>query len=358
MFFALVLVLLCAWLPLPAIAAPFIPNSAITQTIALTPTAALDRLLQAEMVQADWFMNQFLQQIPLQQVQSLLDSLKQSMGSLQTITPIADGYELTFENGIVPAQIRLNDQGQIAGLFFGPPEAPIALEEAVNTLQSFPSEASLLVLSGDEVLADVEADKPLAVGSAFKLAVLVALEEAIAQGHLNWDDVVTLQPEWRSLPGGMLQDWPTGTALTVETLATLMISLSDNTATDALIQMLGRETIEAIAPRNQPLLTTREFFALKNPDNAETLRQFRQANPARQRQLLDALKVAPLPDVSLFAGNPIALDVEWTFSAYELCELITQVQDLPLMSVNPGVAVTVPGSSRKLRQIGSQASLQ
>ncbi|MEO1295124.1 MAG: serine hydrolase [Cyanobacteria bacterium J06636_16] len=338
MIVALVLTLLCAWMPMPAIAAPPIPPVAIAQTTILPPNQALERLFQPESVQNDWFMSQFLEQIPLGQVQALLDSLKQSMGSLQTITPIANGYELTFERGIVPAQIRLNDQGQIAGLFFGPPEAPISVEEAVSSLGEFPGEASLLVLADDEVLADVQADEPLAVGSAFKLAVLVALKEAIAQGTLNWDDVVTLQPEWRSLPGGILQDWPAGTALTVETLATLMISVSDNTATDALIQILGREPIEAIAPRNQPLLTTREFFALKNPDNADTLRRFRQANTVKKRQLLDSLESVALPDASLFTGNPIALDVEWSFSAHELCDLIAQVQDLPLMSVNPGVA--------------------
>ena len=42
-----------------------------------------------------------------------------------------------------------------------------------------------------------------------------------------------------------MQDWPPGAAVTVETLATLMISVSDNTATDTLIRLVGRERVEA-----------------------------------------------------------------------------------------------------------------
>lgn len=47
----------------------------------------------------------------------------------------------------------------------------------------------------------------------------------------------------------------------------------------------------------------------------------------------------PLPSVSAVAGpDPKAVDVEWFFTAYELCALMSRVQDLPLMAINPGVA--------------------
>ncbi|MBD0336950.1 MAG: serine hydrolase, partial [Cyanobacteria bacterium Co-bin13] len=198
--------------------------------------------------------------------------------------------------------------------------------------------ASLLVLQGEQELANVNAEQPLAVGSAFKLAVLAALRGEIEQGQRRWDEVVALQPDWKSLPSGLLQDWPDGTALTLETLATLMISLSDNTATDTLIHTLGRQPIESLSSRNRPFLSTREFFALKNPQNASVLEQFRAGDEAERRTLLGALAEAPLPSVNVFAGDPVAPDVEWFFSAQELCALMAQVDDLPLMQVNPGVA--------------------
>ena len=91
-----------------------------------------------------------------------------------------------------------------------------------------------------------------AVGSAFKLAVLAALKDQVAAGALAWDDVATLEAGHISLPSGILQAWPVGSPLTIHTLASLMISVSDNTATDALIALLGRDLIESYTTLNHP----------------------------------------------------------------------------------------------------------
>ena len=82
------------------------------------------------------------------------------------------------------------------------------------------------------------------MGSTFKLATLTALRRDIEKKKRAWTDVVTLRPEVRSLPSGILRDWPDGSPLTLYALAALMISKSDNTATDALIGLLGRDAIE------------------------------------------------------------------------------------------------------------------
>lgn len=339
-FLAIALSLVCLWVSLaPAAIAVPIAIPIMAQAARPSPVQVLEQLFQTGAAQAAWFDPRFLRQIPIRQIQTLLGSLKRAMGGLQSVVPVADGYELTFEQGTVPAKMRLNDQGQIEMLFFGPPEGPIDLAEAAQTLQDFDGSASLLVLAGDQVLAAVNADAPLAVGSAFKLVVLTALQAAIAQDRLQWQDVVTLKPEWRSLPSGLLQTWPVGTAMTLESLATLMISISDNTAADALIDTVGREALEALSPRNQPFFSTREFFALKHPANADRLQAFRAAlEPAAKRTVLEATATAALPPVSLFAGAPIALDIEWQLTTRELCQLMAQVRDLPLMAINPGVA--------------------
>jgi hypothetical protein len=47
-----------------------------------------------------------------------------------------------------------------------------------------------------------------------------------------------------------------------------MISVSDNTAADALLSIAGRENVEKFAPRNRPFLSTREAFILKAVPNA------------------------------------------------------------------------------------------
>ena len=309
------------------------------QALPLSPSQAIERLFNSNSLQYEWFAPSFLQQISLPQIERIVKNIQQTLGSYQQVQAVGENYQVFFEEGRVPTRIALNEQGQITLLFFAPPEAKaISITEVVEKLEALPGEVSFLVMKGNSTLAELNADKPLAVGSAFKLAVIETLRQQIYTDKRNWSDVVKLQPSWKSLPSGILQTWPDDTPLTLQTLATLMISLSDNTATDALIDILGRETIEPLTERNRPFLTTRELFTLKNPQNKALLQRYREGDIEQKRQILAETQSAPLPNVTLFEGNPIATDVEWFFTSRELCKLMEAVADLPIMSVNPGVA--------------------
>jgi beta-lactamase class A len=307
----------------------------------LTPEAALERFFTAPEVDPAWFSQSFLDQVPAAQLEPLIGQLIADLGAFRSVEGEAGEYTVLFERGALPAYIVLNAEGQITGLQFLPPIPTAAdLAEALEGFRELPGEVSVLVLAGDEERAAIEADAPLAVGSSFKLAVLAALKERTEAGERAWDEVVRLEPAWKSLPSGLLQDWPDGSALTLETLATLMISQSDNTATDALIHLLGRETVEASAGdagRNRPLLTTRELFVLKNPADADLLARYREGDEAARRAVLAEAAARALPDPLSFPTEPTALDVEWFYSTRELCALIAQVAELPPMRVNPGV---------------------
>lgn len=303
-----------------------------------TPQQALERLFTTSQIQADWFIPSFLEQVPPVQIQGVLTEISSSLGEFQGVRETADGFEVQFTGGTVPAQIRLTDEGQIAGLFFQPPSIPVALDEAIPLLESSPYDTSLLVMQDGTELATVNAETPLAVGSSFKLAVLAALKNQIDAGTLSWDTVIELQPDLKSLPSGMLQDWPDGSQVTLDTLATLMISISDNTATDVLIQTIGRENIEALTSRNQPFLTTKEAFALKNPENARLLRRYRNGDVDARQRVIQELGDRPLPGKNAFSSTPVEVDVEWFFTPRELCNLMEAVADLPAMQINPGAA--------------------
>ena len=122
----------------------------------------------------------------------------------------------------------------------------------------------------------------------------------------------------RSLPSGMLHNWPEGAPVTLHTLASLMISISDNTATDILLGLVGRENVErmmgrigiAAPERNRPFLATREIFALKTAPEAEQ-RAFIEADEAGRRRLLGtryASVDATAIDASRFGGAPLTGD--------------------------------------------------
>jgi len=312
----------------------------------LSPSMALERLFTAPAVEREWFTDSFLNQIPVPPEQIIRD-IQGQLGAFQVVQAEGDRYRLLFEWGSLQAAIALNPQGQITGLLFQNLQTNgISVSEAIAQLQALPGQVNLLVLETSTEtpveLAALNADQPLAVGSTFKLAVLAALRQEIEAGQRNWGDVVALEAADRSLPSGILQTWFDGALLTVESLATLMISQSDNTATDRLIRLVGREAIEPLAPRNQPFLTTREAFVLKAPQNATLLQQYREGTAAQRRQLLADIAQTPLPAVTDIPDQPTTLDVEWVFTPRELCALMGQVSALPLMQVNPGGGLVNP----------------
>ncbi len=103
--------------------------------------------------------------------------------------------------------------------------------------------------------------------------MLGAIVDAISAGEVSWDDELLIADDLRSLPSGELQDRPAGSTTTVEEAATLMISISDNTAADLLIDLVGVDAVEqnmatmGASPesidRTLPFLTTRQLFTLK-----------------------------------------------------------------------------------------------
>lgn len=127
-----------------------------------------------------------------------------------------------------------------------------SLEEALEAFRGLSGRVGLWVERDGRPVLALEEDTPLAVASAFKLLVLAALREEVEAGRRAWDEVVRLEEAWKSLPSGLLQGWPEGSPLTLHTLAALMISLSDNTATDALIALLGRERLGPSPPATAP----------------------------------------------------------------------------------------------------------
>ncbi|MGH7096104.1 MAG: serine hydrolase [Stellaceae bacterium] len=196
--------------------------------------------------------------------------------------------------------------------------------------------AFLIEKNGKDLVA-VGADTPLAVGSAFKLSVINALADAVRAGRLSWSQVVPLRVKWRTLPTGILQTWPANVPVTVETLAGLMISLSDNTAADAVMDLVGRPAIEKYAYGNTPILTPGEYFVLSSDQEAAVRQRFLAAAPAERTTILQSIASDPVPQVGEIGGvSPSPL--EWHYTARQLCTLIERVHALPVMQINPGVA--------------------
>ncbi|MBX2862387.1 MAG: serine hydrolase [Leptolyngbyaceae cyanobacterium MAG.088] len=337
-FIILALTLVCWFMPVVKPGLSNLPHiSALAAKI--SPETALSRLFTNSEIQVNWFASSFLSQISLAQIEQILQGITATLGQYQRVNPSGDQYLLTFEQGTVPTRIVLNSSGQITGLLFEPPQiTAVDLDSLPTAFAELPGDASLLMLKDGVEMASFHADEPLAVGSAFKLLILQALQQQIGAGEHRWEEILRVQDAYRSLPSGRLQDWPTSTPLTLQSMATMMISESDNTATDHLLTLVGRDAVETLTERNRPFLSTREAFILKDPKNQQLLERYRQATERERYGILTAIADLPLPGVTIFNGGPLALDVEWFMNGRELCGAIAGVADLPPMQVNPGLA--------------------
>src|SRR5579884_1362594 len=98
--------------------------------------------------------------------------------------------------------------------------------------------------AGGAVWAAHRADERFAAASVIKVPILAAL----AAGMRRWDQVVPLDPCDDAAGSGVIQ-YLSPHAYTLRDLATLMIIVSDNRATNLIIDLLGIERINAYIAR-------------------------------------------------------------------------------------------------------------
>lgn len=304
-----------------------------------TLSSKLSSIFVDKPIEASLFSSQFLGQVSITQIQKIVDDLKVSLGTLKSINVSNGSGTIDFEKGELPVSISLDQQGQISTLWFSAPHfKTVSLDETVKGLhENAVGKTSLLVVVDNKPVV-VENDKtPMAVGSTFKLLVLKAYEDAIKKGELKRETIVSLKEKNRSLPTGVLQNLPAGTPVNLELLAQLMIQISDNTATDSLIEVLKKPRIEALSPRNSPMLTTRELFQLIDSSNEQLRNKFKTGTKSARLEVLSELDKLPLPSVSSIGKSATWQDAEWYMSANEICPLLESVQNAPALnsSLNP-----------------------
>lgn len=92
---------------------------------------------------------------------------------------------------------------------------------------------------------DINGDELFQTASTIKVPILWSLFRNIDEGKLALNDKVVIREE-DFVPGsGVLNEFVPGLEVSIQDLATLMIIISDNTATDILLERLGKETVEA-----------------------------------------------------------------------------------------------------------------
>jgi hypothetical protein len=249
-----------------------------------------------------------------------------------------------------------------------PPTASIASITA--EFAALPGKAGFVVEklndgTPNQLIAAYNGEAQLAIASTFKLYILAELAEQVKAGQRSWGDVVPLSQ--RSFSSQATRNWPKDVPVTLATLALQMISVSDNSAADTLLHVLGRTAVEkrlalighGAPDKALPFLSTVEAFALKSPGNEALRNRYLAAGEAKQREIIESeqstLGFAQVDDQA-FAKGPAFIDtLEWFASPYDIANLLDNIRlshndrMMEIMAVNSGLSPTV---AEKWRYVG------
>ncbi len=326
----------------------------------------LPDVLFAKVAAEDYFAQAFLAQIPKEQVAEISKQL------IATYGPPTGEVRVTAVNGQSGA-VEVSHQKAVVMMTLSieaaPPHRVIGLlvtgakarDDNVAKLSAefaaLKGRSGLLVQRLDQPRAPplmaINADQSFAVGSSFKLWLLGEAARAVSAKERKWGDVVPLSQ--KSLPSGITQKWPARSPMTLHSLATLMISISDNTATDTLLYALGERKVGSTAVRmtgdlsgrKTPVLSTLEAFALKMPANADLREVYVKTRGSVRIALTEAeykRRIIDGIDVKQLAGNPLYIDqIEWFASPREMARTMDWLrlnagpEAMGILAINSGI---------------------
>jgi beta-lactamase class A len=101
--------------------------------------------------------------------------------------------------------------------------------------------------TGEEV--GFNGDELFPTASVFKVPVIVELYRQVEAGRLSLDDKLVLKDSVKVPGSGILKELSEGLEVTVRDLSQLMMILSDNTATDIIVERVGKENVTAAMRR-------------------------------------------------------------------------------------------------------------
>src|SRR5919205_400245 len=92
---------------------------------------------------------------------------------------------------------------------------------------------------------DFGGDEAVRTASTIKLAVMVEAFARVAEGKAKWSDELVLSKAARYAGSGVLQDLTDGLRLSLHDAVTLMLTVSDNTATNMVLDYLSTDAVNA-----------------------------------------------------------------------------------------------------------------
>lgn len=133
------------------------------------------------------------------------------------------------------------------GLFAGEKDPAAVLDRQVkDKIAGFKGKVSIYAKNLDSGPAfGLDAELPVRTASTIKLPIMVECFAEAAEGKLDFSERIKIAPEEKVSGSGVAQDLSDNLPLPVRDLITLMIVLSDNTATNLIINKISDNAVNA-----------------------------------------------------------------------------------------------------------------
>lgn len=178
-------------------------------------------------------------------------------------------------------------------------EVGTVVREIEREFAAFPGTTGLAakhLATGREIR--INADAVTATASTIKVPILIALFRRVEEGTIALDDRLADDATTRAPGSGILRELSLGVNLSVRDVATLMIVVSDNTATNMLIDLIGLEAINRTL-QDLGFATTRLRQRLDFPKIGPDARNLAVTTPGELAGIMGALAGdGPLPAAS------------------------------------------------------------
>jgi len=140
------------------------------------------------------------------------------------------------------AKTTAADEGGSAANEGGTDRLRLAVEEAIAGSSGDMGVAIKHVESGERLI--VNGNRPYPMASTSKVAILVEFFNQVDEGRIRLDEMVSLDPLDLHRGSGQLKSFLVpGVSLSMENLAFLMMRISDNSATDIVLERVGIENV-------------------------------------------------------------------------------------------------------------------
>lgn len=223
-----------------------------------------------------------------------------------------------------PARINLLGVSTFNGSVMFPIDQTLTMDQAADKVLTLSTDGAMVVARARPdgtctTLTGRNETAPRATGSVFKNWVVGGVAQGIMAGTLSPTENLTMTSGLLA-PGGVINAEPVNTVFPANELTTLMQGISDNTATDLLLNRVGRTSVESLVvdwgmplpPASNTLLP---FMGISQ--NFHLFRSFPLATSQNWLTLTEAQQEAFFTGSILPLGN--------TFGAFFHADLLSQV---------------------------------